>query len=69
VTAPHEAMGDYRNAEAAPVGESPALDALSHAVCQTGGHIPPRDRSREACDFHRRMAAGYLRVVAAAGGA
>lgn len=59
-------MGDYRQTEAAPVGDDPALDALGQAVCQTGGHIPPRDRSLAACDFHRRMAAGYLRVVTAA---
>lgn len=61
-----ETLGDYRNVAAAPEGEDAALDDLAEVVCATGGHIPPRDRDREACDFHRRTAAGYLRVVRAA---
>lgn len=61
-----EVMGDYRHIEPETEGVNPALDDLAEAVCGVGGHIPPRDRSLSPCDFHRRMAAGYLRVVEAA---
>lgn len=60
---PADAMGDYRRTPAPPEGADPGLDALAEVVCHTGGHIPNRDRSLPgSCDFHRRMAAGYLRA-------
>jgi len=57
-------LGDYRNTPAPEVGVDPRVDAVAAGVCSTGGHLPNRDRSLPgSCDFHRRMAAAYLRLA------
>jgi hypothetical protein len=54
---------------AAGFSRSPAvqvenMEALAVMVCQTGGHIPNRDRSLPgSCDFHRRLAERYVAAL------
>lgn len=68
---PTTIMADYREIPAPPVGMNPAVDDLAWAVCAHGGHLPNFRPSHllDACDFHRRMAYAYIRVVDNARGA
>jgi len=64
MTAVTNPLADYRSTPAPPVGEQPRLDRLAEAVCHTGGHIPPRDRSIPgSCEFHRRLSWAYVRII------
>lgn len=63
-------MVNYRATPAPDLGTDARVDALAYAVCSNGGHIPNFRPSRPemACDFHRRMALAYIRVVENAAG-
>ena len=55
----------YRETPAPTIGADSGVDRLAYVVCQTGGHIPNRDRSLPgSCDFHRRTRGSSARLTA-----